>query len=406
VQAPEIPCDIFLSWSGEAARQIAPLLKTFFKFVLGVDSFFSESDIPGGEFWNDQVRTRLQEAKIGVIVLTPSNLYEPWLAFEAGAIAFRDNNHRCCPLLFGDVSLDRLPSPFQALKDRPFEHNHIRMLVEEIGKALSLSVDAATIGDRFETKWRRLQKDVDKVLHAPAVPARILRRQDVPLIPPTLQILRDRWHDSKHKDFKLFSFYGLNDNEAFSRIQPVSSREVVYHLWADPLAGGTISAKVLPGEELTLRVRFDNKSAHSGNVAVRPVGRHLLQSNSPNGFTRLRFEIRIPEDGRAGGDADEVRVAVRIVDRFGTHWRYRRHQYYRWFDCLEVGKWHEIAIDLANPKLEDWDPFEYDGNFVYRGEIPDFSKILAVVIEVGKASEIEVPAVGPGVLDIAEFSVE
>lgn len=47
----------------------------------------SQSDIEGGQRWSNEIAKRLQSSDIGVICVTPENQKEPWLNFEAGAIA-------------------------------------------------------------------------------------------------------------------------------------------------------------------------------------------------------------------------------------------------------------------------------------------------------------------------------
>jgi pyrroloquinoline quinone (PQQ) biosynthesis protein C len=86
---------VFLSWSGNAAEQTAVALrKVFAQHVLvdpgatgGVPYFWlSSSDIASGDSWRDQLETSVQNARAGVIVLTPESANSNWVNYEAGLL--------------------------------------------------------------------------------------------------------------------------------------------------------------------------------------------------------------------------------------------------------------------------------------------------------------------------------
>src|SRR4051812_49115678 len=106
--SPPTMSDIFISWSCDDAKEIALALKEFFSSVLKVKAFCSTKDIPPGTVWNNEIRDHLVKSKFGVIVLTPSSRFEPWLFFEAGGIQFSEK--QCCPLLCG-ITESQLPRP-------------------------------------------------------------------------------------------------------------------------------------------------------------------------------------------------------------------------------------------------------------------------------------------------------
>ena len=47
----------------------------------------SDTDIEKGARWENEISLRLAESDLGIICLTPDNLEEPWVLFEAGALA-------------------------------------------------------------------------------------------------------------------------------------------------------------------------------------------------------------------------------------------------------------------------------------------------------------------------------
>jgi hypothetical protein len=62
-----------------------------------------------------------------------------------------------------------------------------------------------------------------------------------------------------------------------------------------------------------------------------------------------------------------------------------------------------FKIPLSNPAF--WAPFAADGNYCYRNSIPDFSQILAVVIELGTET-MGRPGDDPGVIQLKDFRLE
>jgi len=60
------------------------------------------SDIPAGAIWSTEIMNNLSSADVGIIFLTPENKAEPWLLFEAGALANRfGTGSRVCLYLLG-----------------------------------------------------------------------------------------------------------------------------------------------------------------------------------------------------------------------------------------------------------------------------------------------------------------
>ena len=78
----------FLSWSGPRSKQIAFLMHDFLRRVVqALEPWMSGEDIAAGARWSTDIGVHLQEARFGIICLTPENLNEPWILFETGALA-------------------------------------------------------------------------------------------------------------------------------------------------------------------------------------------------------------------------------------------------------------------------------------------------------------------------------
>ena len=66
-----------------------------------VQPWLSQSNIPAGERWAQEVAKELESSNFGIICVTPENLGSPWILFEAGALAKSLQGAKVIPLLYG-----------------------------------------------------------------------------------------------------------------------------------------------------------------------------------------------------------------------------------------------------------------------------------------------------------------
>lgn len=94
---------VFLSWSGQAARDLADSFKEAIEFQFHTECFISSEGIRAGEEWLSKLSQGLDECAFAIIFLTPESWGSGWLQFEAGVLwgRHRDEAHRICPLLIG-----------------------------------------------------------------------------------------------------------------------------------------------------------------------------------------------------------------------------------------------------------------------------------------------------------------
>src|SRR5713226_3736020 len=91
---------IFISWSGDTAKEIALALREFLPLVENAfQPWMSEEDIGKGARWSPAIAAGLDESRAGIVCITRDNLTAPWLLFEAGALA-KTSNAVLCPYLF------------------------------------------------------------------------------------------------------------------------------------------------------------------------------------------------------------------------------------------------------------------------------------------------------------------
>lgn len=110
---------MFISWSGPRSRLIAQELHGWLQDVLqNVEPWMSQRDIGAGARWGQELDEQLDATDFGILCITPENAGEPWLHYEAGALAKRISASAVVPYLIDMTTPAQLPqgplSRFQA----------------------------------------------------------------------------------------------------------------------------------------------------------------------------------------------------------------------------------------------------------------------------------------------------
>jgi hypothetical protein len=152
--------DIFITWSGPRSFAVAEALKEYLPMVVNDFSpWLSTADIDKGANWRGELTTALNNARAGIICLTPSNLTAPWLLFEAGAIAKRvEEKPLACTLLIGVESSD-LSGPLTLFQDTKPTRDDLLRLIKTLNKALGDEARTETqIEGIFGIVWPKLEE--------------------------------------------------------------------------------------------------------------------------------------------------------------------------------------------------------------------------------------------------------
>lgn len=166
---------VFISWSGDASREVARALRDWLPSVLQhVEPFMSEEDIETGARWALEIAQELQSSDFGLVCLTPDNWQRPWLNFEAGALS-HSVDQRVAPFLLGIEPTD-IKGPLAQFQStvEPTEP-HVLRLMRSINGASEKPIDESRL-ERTVTRWwpeldARLQK-IDVSMPAGSAPAR------------------------------------------------------------------------------------------------------------------------------------------------------------------------------------------------------------------------------------------
>jgi hypothetical protein len=157
--------DVFISWSGDRSKAIAELLKTWLKCVVQASNpWVSSQNISPGTVWFTQISERLNSSSIGIVCLTQENKNNPWILFEAGALAKGLADTRVCTLLIDLTPIDIQPPLSQFNATLPNKEG-LWMLVQQVNGGLGdRMLDSGVLQAVFETYWSKFEIEFQNIL--------------------------------------------------------------------------------------------------------------------------------------------------------------------------------------------------------------------------------------------------
>lgn len=159
--------------------------------------WMSTEDIEKGEAWFDTIRTSLESAEAGVIVLTPENIERPWVLFEAGAIYGSKARRPVCTLLCG---LDReLVGPLGQFQSTKCTEADILGLVRTINKELTGDDLTKRVEARFRKFWPDLSEHLNTTIQSSTTAPTSGRRDSDLQVDEILSTVRTIQRDLKNR---------------------------------------------------------------------------------------------------------------------------------------------------------------------------------------------------------------
>jgi hypothetical protein len=180
---------IFISWSGQRSGAIAAALNEFLPVINNAfDPWFSPLSIDKGSRSTGEIGDALASAKAGIICLTPSNLTEPWILYEAGGIAKTVEKPLACTLLI-DLKPTDVERPLGDFQHTKLDEKELLQLAQTLNKAAGTDARSEPqIEKAFKLCWPELKDRLDK---APAdAPAHRAKRSELDLLEEILNTAR------------------------------------------------------------------------------------------------------------------------------------------------------------------------------------------------------------------------
>jgi len=193
---------LFISWSGSRSERIAQVFADWIRQTVQAAEPWFSNEIIKGKRWSPEIANALRDSPMGLICLTPENISNPWLLFEAGAIS-NTKDALVCTFLVGLREVDVEP-PLGQFQATPFDRNEVKKLLVTInncvgdhgGKPLS----AATLDKVFEKHWPSLEKDISSIAAEPAAAKQPKRSQE--------EVLQELLHTVRNIDRRVSELNG------------------------------------------------------------------------------------------------------------------------------------------------------------------------------------------------------
>jgi hypothetical protein len=183
---------VFISWSGDRSKQLAQQLKSWLpKVIQSLDPWMSVEDIRAGGRWLFEVTRQLEESSFGIVCLTPENLREPWILFEAGALGKALETASVCPYLLG-VEPSAISGPLAQFQAKRANKGETLTLLESMnanvaGDEMQHQLTDALLREAFEKWWPDLEAAIKAIPDRADAPA---RRNDRDMVEEILNLMR------------------------------------------------------------------------------------------------------------------------------------------------------------------------------------------------------------------------
>jgi hypothetical protein len=185
--------DIFISWSGPRSHAVALALHRWLPKIVNAFKPWLSSEIEKGTRWRTDIAGRLQDARAGIICLTPSNLHSDWILFEAGALSKQIENTYVCTLLV-ELEPTDVKDPLAQFQATKLTKKEIFELLRTLNNSLGeLQLSDSHIQEAFDVWWPKLEEDIAKLPQDEAVAS--TRRSDRELLEEVLGLLREQSRD-------------------------------------------------------------------------------------------------------------------------------------------------------------------------------------------------------------------
>jgi hypothetical protein len=158
--------NIFISWSGARSKAIAEALREWLPTVIQTAKpFMSDTDIDKGSRGLTEVIKALEGMKVGIVCLTPENLNEPWILYEAGALSKTiDDKTRLCTYLLAGLQSQNVRQPLGMFQHTVASKEETWKLIRTVNSSISDDpVSDSNLKAIFEKMWPELEKTIENI---------------------------------------------------------------------------------------------------------------------------------------------------------------------------------------------------------------------------------------------------
>lgn len=160
--------DVFISWSGKSSKILAQALATYFPIIIQDINTFISNEINKGTIWNDEIGSKLKTTSFGIICLTPDNLEQPWLLFEAGAISVNtdneDGNGAHVATLLLNMQTSDIEYPLAQFQATLCRQDDIKKLLIDINNLTAKPIEEKALFQLFDKFWPDIESEINDAI--------------------------------------------------------------------------------------------------------------------------------------------------------------------------------------------------------------------------------------------------
>jgi hypothetical protein len=197
----------------------------------------------------------LEASSYGVTCVVPSNIAEPWLHFEAGAIAKIVGEARLVPLVH-QLDPSALPGPLAQFQAVPCSKEGLGRLLRAINRRSTTPIDEDSLADAFDSAWPDFEEAV-RTSSAPKPATQV----ETPA--PQLRVRMGYIGSWRHEQIII-----ENVGDIVARDISVSIDERPFHEAQFVLGNQRLERQLRPGEEIGIKIALSMQSPERIDVRV------------------------------------------------------------------------------------------------------------------------------------------
>jgi len=174
--------EIVLTWSGRTSHAFASLLYEWLpRVVPGVKTWISSEDIAKGDRWFPELMSQLEKTTTCVVSVTRENHNAPWVYYEAGVIAAKQQRGKICTVLFGVTTKSIKDTPLAQFQATETDKDDMWRLIKAVnGRLPSGPNDEQALRSQFDEHWPMFERHTEEALAHSLVPVESADTLDLP----------------------------------------------------------------------------------------------------------------------------------------------------------------------------------------------------------------------------------